>query len=52
MLIRQLTEAQLLTSVKTAASGVFSIHWTGWHLSQLHYDSGLSDVQSSEWKIT
>ncbi len=36
MFIRELTEAKLLTSVKTAASGVFSIHWTGCHLSQLH----------------
>ncbi len=36
MLIRQLTEVQLLTNVKTAVSAVFSIHWTGCHLSQPH----------------
>ncbi len=36
MLIRQLTEAQLLTSFKTATWGLFSVHWTGCHLSQLH----------------
>ena len=36
MLIRQLTEVKLLTGFKTYGPGVFSVHWTGCHLSQLH----------------
>ena len=36
MLIRQLTEVQFLTSFKTATLGVFSVRWTGCHLSQLY----------------
>ena len=36
VLIKQLAEAQLLTSSETADPGVFPVYWTGYHLSQLH----------------
>ncbi len=36
VLIRQLTEVQLLTSFKTTRLGVFSVRSTGCHLIQLH----------------
>ena len=35
ILIKQLAGAQLLTSSETADPGVFSVYWTGYHLSQL-----------------
>ena len=41
VLIKQLAEAQLLTSSETADPGVYSIDWTGHHLSQLLLDTGL-----------
>ncbi len=54
MLIRQLTEAQLLTGSKTAESGDFYIHWTGCHLSRLHLDSwlGLHPIHWTENKLS
>ena len=39
MLIKQLAEAQLLTSSETADLDVSSIYWAGYHLSQLLQDS-------------
>ena len=41
VLIKQLDEVQLLNGSKTANLGVSSVYWTGYHLSQLLWDSGL-----------